>query len=236
MSRGNGKMTTGRQNLALAAAVIAVAATAIALRPAVARTRRSFETSSSPGARAYDLLAGAALGGYYDDIAADCATTLDAAGVQSPSILEIGPGPGHLAERLLDLLPGARWTGIDSDPAMLAAADAKLRRRGLMERATLVEADVAALPFEDTGFDLVVTSFSAHHWPDPRAGFAEIRRVLRPCGSALVFDFPVAWGRFETGSPGTDGADAVFEAPETSTFRGIGPWAVVRRVELMKPG
>ena len=59
-------------------------------------------------------------------------------------------------------------------------------------RQNLARADVAALPFEDTGFDLAVTSFSAHH-------------------------------RFETGSAGTDGALAVFEASETSTFRGIGP-------------
>jgi ubiquinone/menaquinone biosynthesis C-methylase UbiE len=229
-------MSSKRPILVLAVAGIAAAGAAVALRPAVARMRRSFETSSSPGARAYDLIAGAVLGGYYDDIAADCAVTLDAAGVQGASILEIGPGPGHLAERLLDLLPGARWTGIDIDPSMLATADAKLRRRGLTERAALVEADVAALPFEDDAFDLVVTSFSAHHWPDPGAGFAEIRRVLRPAGMALVFDFPAAWGRFETGSAGTDGADTVFEAPETSTFRGIGPWAVVRRVELTKPG
>jgi ubiquinone/menaquinone biosynthesis C-methylase UbiE len=229
-------MSSKRPILVLAVAGIAAAGAAVALRPAVARMRRSFETSSSPGARAYDLIAGAVLGGYYDDIAADCAVTLDAAGVQGASILEIGPGPGHLAERLLDLLPGARWTGIDIDPSMLATADAKLRRRGLTERAALVEADVAALPFEDDAFDLVVTSFSAHHWPDPGAGFAEIRRVLRPAGMALVFDFPAAWGRFETGSTGTDGAGAVFEAPETSTFRGIGPWAVVRRVELTKPG
>lgn len=229
-------MSAKRSIAVLAAAGIVAAGAAVALRPVIARTRRSFATSSSPGARAYDLLAGAVLGGYYDDIAADCATTLDAAGVQSASILEIGPGPGHLAERLLDLLPGARWTGIDIDPSMLETAGAKLRRRGLAERASLVEADVAALPFADDTFDLAVTSFSAHHWPDPGAGFAEIRRVLRPGGVALVFDFPAAWGRFETGSTGADGAHAVFEALEISRFRGIGPWTVVRRVELVKPG
>ena len=51
---------------------------------------------------------------------------------------------------------------------------------------------MVALPFADNVFDIVMTSFSAHHCPDPGAGFAEIRRVLRPHGSALVFDFPVA--------------------------------------------
>jgi ubiquinone/menaquinone biosynthesis C-methylase UbiE len=28
-----------------------------------------------------------------------------------------------------------------------------------------------------------------HHWSDPRAGLAEIARVLRPGGKALVWDF-----------------------------------------------
>jgi ubiquinone/menaquinone biosynthesis C-methylase UbiE len=228
-------MHVRRRILASVAVGVAAAGTVMVLRPAMARMRRSFETSSSPGARAYDLLAGAVLGGYYDDIAADCAVTLDAAGVEHHLVLEIGPGPGHLAERLLDLLRGARWTGIDIDPSMLATAGARLRWRGLADRATLVEADVAALPFEDGTFDLVVTSFSAHHWADPGAGFAEIRRVLRPGRTALVYDFPAAWGRLETGSAGVDGARAVFDAPLTSTFRSVGPWAVVWRVELRKP-
>jgi SAM-dependent methyltransferase len=216
-------------------ASLAATGAALALRPAVTGARRSFETSSSPGARVYELLAGPLLGGYYDDLASDCAAVLAAAGVRNPRILEVGPGPGHLAERLLAMLRGAHWTGLDVDPAMLRASEARLRRRGLDDRAALVEADVAALPFEDETFDLVVSSFSAHHWPDPAAGFAEIRRVLRPGGVALVFDLPVAWARIETGSAGTDGAHEVFGAHQVSTVRGVGPWAIVRRLELVRP-
>lgn len=218
------------------AASLAATAVALALRPAAGRARRSLATSSSPGARAYDLLAGPLLGGYYDDVASDCTGVLAAAGVRNPRILEVGPGPGHVAERLLGMLRGAHWTGLDVDPAMLRASETRLARRGLAGRAAFVEGDVAAMPFEEGTFDLVVSSFSAHHWPDPATGFAEIRRVLRPGGVALVYDLPVAWARLETGSAGTDGAHEVFGAHEVTTVRGVGPWAVVRRLELVRPG
>jgi ubiquinone/menaquinone biosynthesis C-methylase UbiE len=206
---------------------------ALAARPAIERMVRSFRTSSSPGAGFYDAAAGLLLGGYYDDIAADSAATLGGTG--SPSVLEVGPGPGHLAERLLTLVPDLHWTGLDIDPAMLAAARARLGRSGLDERANLVEGDVAALPFGDASFDLVVSSFSAHHWPDAEAGFAEIRRVLRPGATALVYDLPPSWGHVETGSSGIHGAAAAFGEPRVSRMRGLGPFTIVSRVELRRP-
>lgn len=150
----------------------------------------------------------------------------------SPSILEVGPGPGHLAERMLALVPGARWTGLDVDPAMLEAAARRLARAGHEAAVTAVEGDVAAMPFPDAGFDLVVSSLSAHHWADAAAGFREIRRVLRPGATALVFDLPETWGHAETGSAGLAAAAEAFEAPVRSRLRGIGPWTIVWRVEL----
>ena len=153
----------------MAGLVLGAGALAVACRPRMAEIRRSFHTSSSPAAATYDVLAGLVLGGYYDDIAADCAVTL--AGVDAPAILEVGPGPGHLAE----------------------------------------------------------------HWPDAAAGFRGIRRVLRPGATALVFDLPEAWGHVETGFAGIGAASTAFQDPELSRMRGLGPWTLVRRVELRRP-
>ncbi len=214
-------------SLALGAGALAYAG-----RPRLSEIRRSFRTSSSPGAAAYDILAGLLLGGYYDDIAADCAATLD--GAAAPEILEVGPGPGHLAERLLGLMPGGRWTGVDIDPSMLDAAERRLSDEGLAGRSRVVRGDVAALPFEDASFDLVVSSLSAHHWPDAEAGFREIRRVLRPGAVALVFDLPESWGHVETGFGGLGAASTAFDTPRRSRMRGLGPWALVWRVELRR--
>jgi SAM-dependent methyltransferase len=217
--------------LGLALVGLAIVAAARAARPGARLIAQSFRTSSSPGAGAYDIVASLFMGGYYRDIAADCA----AVRTGPPAILEIGPGPGHLAERLLALIPDARWTGLDVDPSMLEAARGRLARAGVADRAAFVEGDVAALPFGDAAFDLVVSSLSAHHWPDAEAGFREIRRVLRPGAAALVYDLPATWGHVETGSSGTDGAGAAFDEPIVTRFRGVGPFTIVSRVELRRP-
>src|ERR1035437_9939670 len=38
----------------------------------------------------------------------------------SPHVVDLGCGPGSLARRLLDALPGARVTAVDMDPVLLA--------------------------------------------------------------------------------------------------------------------
>jgi ubiquinone/menaquinone biosynthesis C-methylase UbiE len=199
-------------------------------RPQVRSATRSMRTSSSPSVGVYELAVGVVLGGYYRDIARDCAAAL--AGVEAPAILEIGPGPGHLAERLLALLPEATWTGLDVDPAMLAATERRLALAGTRHRAALVEADVAAIPFPAGSFDLVVSSLSAHHWPDAKRGFAEIRRVLRPGGRALVYDLHAHVTRLETEHAGLDAAETAFGPHVRTRHRGVGPLTIVWRADL----
>lgn len=228
-----GSTSTRRRIVLGLAAGTAVVGAAVVLGPSIASMRRSLRTSSSPGASFYEMAAGLLFGGYYDDIARDIERVLG--GAAAPTILEVGPGPGHLGERLLARLPAALWTGLDIDPDMLRVATRRVADRGLGARATLVEGDVASLPFPDAAFDLVVSSFSAHHWPDPEAGFREIRRALRPGGTALIYDLPPAWGLLEGGSRGIAAADGPFDAPVPERMRGVGPWTIVSRLEL-RPG
>jgi len=47
-------------------------------------------------------------------------------GVDVQSVLELGTGTGETAIRVLARHPGARWTGIDSSPAMLERARERL--------------------------------------------------------------------------------------------------------------
>jgi ubiquinone/menaquinone biosynthesis C-methylase UbiE len=48
---------------------------------------------------------------------------------------------------------------------------------------------VAALPWPDASLDVVVSTLSAHEWPDPVAAAAELARVLRPGGRLMIYDF-----------------------------------------------
>jgi SAM-dependent methyltransferase len=45
-----------------------------------------------------------------------------------------------------------------------------------------------ALPFHDDFFDRVVTRFSFHHYMDPQAALAEMKRVCKPGGIVVVAD------------------------------------------------
>lgn len=216
--------------VALAAAVVA-ALVATTMRVRLADAWRRLRTSSSPSVALYEVLAGAFLAGYYDEVARDCLRVLE--GIPAATVLEVGPGPGHLAETLLGAVPDLTWTGLDVDPAMLAATRRRLAPAGLAERATFVEADVSTMPFDDASFDLVVSSLSAHHWADPGTAFDQIRRVLRPGATALVYDVPAAWGRLETGSSGIAAANGPDVSP-VGRVRGIGPIVLICRVEMRR--
>lgn len=191
-------------------------------------------TCSAPSARAYEATFGWLLRDLYRRMADDLAAAV--AGIAEPAVLEVGPGPGGLAVELARRHPGLRLTGVDVDPAMVARARSRAARDGVADRVAFEVGDVAALPFPDGTFDLVASSFSAHHWPDGAAGFAEIRRVLRPGGRAIVFDLPDRWGRFETKAPPlADAATAGgFAAAPATAFRWPGRVALVRRLDIAR--
>lgn len=95
---------------------------------------------------------------------------------QPRRVLEVGGGPGELAERMQREL-GARVSFIDSSLRMVELA----RVRGVDAEVS----DVQELPFSDGAFDTVVAAWMLYHVPDLDRGLAEIARVLLP-GGALV--------------------------------------------------
>jgi SAM-dependent methyltransferase len=111
-----------------------------------------------------------------------------------------GPPPAHLVEfvrslghteRVLDLGCGDGRLTAELDAAQLTAADvsrvALERARGRLPHARLVELEPdAALPFEDGGFELVLTAETAEHVRDLQLFLSEIRRVLAPGGTMAL--------------------------------------------------
>jgi ubiquinone/menaquinone biosynthesis C-methylase UbiE len=85
----------------------------------------------------------------------------------------------------LPLLPPAhRYVALDLSRAMLARARPK---RGALA-IEFVEADTQRMPFADGAFDCVILHLIVAVVPSPQRCLAEVARVLRPGGRALVFD------------------------------------------------
>lgn len=133
--------------------------------------------------RYYDLLARLVLRRAYRRMADDLARVVP----HGADVLDIGAGPGVLVLELARRRPDVRLTATDLSADMVERAVRNLR--GLGDRVTARVADAADLPFADGSFDLVVTSFSVHHWDDPAAAAPELARVLRPGGRLAVYDF-----------------------------------------------
>ena len=101
-------------------------------------------------------------------------------------MLDVGTGPGTMPRLIAGSAPGLQVDAIDVAPEMIAWA-----QQTATPGVTYTVADVAALPWPDATFDVVVSTLSQHHWADADAGLREVRRVLRPGGQAWVYD--VRW-------------------------------------------
>jgi ubiquinone/menaquinone biosynthesis C-methylase UbiE len=97
---------------------------------------------------------------------------------RAPRLLDVGCGTGVVTSAALAL--GAEVTAVDTDPAMLELTS---RRHPY---ATIRQATLPDLPFEDEKFDATVGNFVINHVADTAKALKELRRVLRPGGTVAL--------------------------------------------------
>lgn len=96
-------------------------------------------------------------------------------------ILEIGCGNGSLWQGHLGVLEQVHSLMLtDFSPGMLETAKENL---GTHPKITYQTADIQALPFPDSAFDMVIANMMLYHVPDLEKGLSQVRRVLKPGGS-----------------------------------------------------
>jgi SAM-dependent methyltransferase len=96
------------------------------------------------------------------------------------TLLDVGGGPGYFAAAFADA--GVRYIGVEPDPAEMHAAGASFADT----TDTFVRASGMALPFADDSVDICVSSNVAEHVPRPWQLGAEMLRVTKPGGLAVL--------------------------------------------------
>lgn len=114
------------------------------------------------------------------DLMAECAQIHS-----GDTVLDVACGPGIVSCHFARL--AGHVTGIDFVPAMLERAR-RYQAEHRLKNLTWQLGSCTDLPFPDAAFDCAVTRFSFHHFLNPAAALAEMKRVTKPGGIVLVCD------------------------------------------------
>ncbi len=99
------------------------------------------------------------------------------------TVADLGCGTGAMAANLARCVH--RVIAIDSSQAML---DAARQRLGGLSNVELQQADLEALPIDDASCDAALAVLVLTYIDEPAAAIAEMGRILKPGGQALLID------------------------------------------------
>ncbi|TKJ42720.1 hypothetical protein CEE36_06460 [candidate division TA06 bacterium B3_TA06] len=103
-------------------------------------------------------------------------------------VLDVGAAAGYLGVALAEKYPQLKVYSTDLAPDMVRMNRKVIRRNKLADRVIAQCEDAYNLSFADSTFDLVINSFTFHHWDNPKRMFAELYRVLKPGGEMFIID------------------------------------------------
>jgi demethylmenaquinone methyltransferase/2-methoxy-6-polyprenyl-1,4-benzoquinol methylase len=110
-------------------------------------------------------------------------------------LLDVCTGTADMALEAGRQCPTATIAGVDFSAAMIGLGRRKAAGAHLADRIHLSVAPAEALPFGDQVFDGATVAFGLRNVPDRRQALAEMLRVLKPGGRAVVLEFTTPPGR-----------------------------------------
>jgi ubiquinone/menaquinone biosynthesis C-methylase UbiE len=134
-------------------------------------------------------------------------------------VLDVACGPGDLAAAAS--ARGATAHGLDFSAEMVGIA------RSNHPEVVVAEGDAEDLPYSDSVFDAVVSSFGIHHVPRPELALARCWRVLKP-GGRVAF---TVWATPEENTAWSLVFDAVDRHGSRSALKTPPPGGALNRID-----
>ncbi|SFS35708.1 bifunctional demethylmenaquinone methyltransferase/2-methoxy-6-polyprenyl-1,4-benzoquinol methylase UbiE [Sphingobacterium wenxiniae] len=103
-------------------------------------------------------------------------------------LLDVATGTGDFAIESLRILQPKKIIGVDISAGMLEVAKEKIQKKGLEGKFEVQLGDSERLQFEDNTFDAVTVAFGVRNFENLEQGLADIRRVLKPGGRAVILE------------------------------------------------
>lgn len=104
-------------------------------------------------------------------------------------VLDVATGTADVAIMTQKYLQPDKIIGIDISEQMLAVGRTKVAKLGLNDRIELRKGDSEAINFPDNTFDAITVAFGVRNFEDLDKGLAEMYRVLKPGGKAMILEF-----------------------------------------------
>jgi SAM-dependent methyltransferase len=128
-------------------------------------------------------------------------TSIAAGLVPGMKVADFGCGVGTVSAMFAEIVgPKGRVTALDLSAGQLGQARERAAKAGL-SNLEFIEADATATGLPSGAFDFVYCRYLLLHLPNPSAGLAEMKRVLRPGGILFVEDADLSSGYTVPPSP-----------------------------------
>lgn len=109
--------------------------------------------------------------------------------IQPQQLLDVATGTGDFALEAIKTLKPAKVIGVDISRGMLDVAKDKIAKKGLEGQFEVLLGDSENLPFPQHTFDAVTVAFGVRNFENLEKGLADICRVLKPGGKAVILEF-----------------------------------------------
>ena len=109
--------------------------------------------------------------------------------------LEIGAGSGLLAAMIAGNHRDVNIAAVEISPDMITVANENIKKKGLDSQIQFVAANIEdENVLQSLGtYDLIYSTFSLHHWKNPREMIRNSLRLLNDGGVLMIYDLKRVW-------------------------------------------